>query len=35
VAETFNSFGQAILPNLIAEIASVPETRVTKEAALR
>jgi hypothetical protein len=35
VAENFNSFGQAILNKLIAEIASVPETWVTKEAALR
>jgi hypothetical protein len=35
VAENFSSFGQAILNKLIAEIASVPETRATKEAALR
>jgi hypothetical protein len=35
VAENFNSFGQAILNKLIAEIVSVPETRETKEAALR
>jgi hypothetical protein len=35
VAENFNSFGQAILNKLIAEIASVPETWETREAALR
>jgi hypothetical protein len=36
VAENFNSFGQAILNKLIAEIASAPdEPRATKEAALR
>jgi hypothetical protein len=35
VAENFNSFGQAILNKLIAEIASVPETGETREAALR
>jgi Protein of unknown function (DUF1194) len=36
VAENFNSFGQAILNKLIAEIASAPEElRVTKEAAVR
>jgi hypothetical protein len=35
VAENFNSFGQAILNKLIAEIVSLPETRETKEAALR
>jgi hypothetical protein len=38
VAENFNSFGQAILNKLIAEIASVPEPRDAqgrKQAALR
>jgi hypothetical protein len=35
VAENFNSFGQAILNKLIAEIASAPELRETKEATLR
>jgi hypothetical protein len=35
VAENFNSFGQAILNKLIAEIAGVPELRETKEATLR
>jgi Protein of unknown function (DUF1194) len=34
VAENFNSFGQAILNKLIAEIVSAPETGMTKEAAL-
>jgi Protein of unknown function (DUF1194) len=35
VAENFNSFGQAILNKLIAEIAGVPELRETEEATLR
>jgi hypothetical protein len=35
VAENFNSFGQAILNKLIAEIASVPEPQKTQHAALR
>jgi hypothetical protein len=34
VAENFNSFGQAILNKLIAEIASDPETQETQHAAL-
>jgi Protein of unknown function (DUF1194) len=35
VAENFNSFGQAILNKLVAEIAGVPELRGTEEATLR
>jgi hypothetical protein len=35
VAENFNSFGQAILNKLIAEIASVPEPHETQHASLR
>jgi hypothetical protein len=35
VAENFNSFGQAILNKLIAEIASVEEPRETRQASLR
>jgi hypothetical protein len=35
VAENFNSFGQAILNKLIAEIASKPEPQETQHAALR
>jgi hypothetical protein len=34
VAENFNSFGQAILNKLIAEIAAVPDTRGPPEAAV-